>query len=249
MLGSKDQSFCIAHVGNVIKQRTQSRSSGRREACLGGVSHRSMTLSDWFRSLSELFVCNNVLYNQPFIQQDQQKRNSFSRLVLTLCHYFLPGLPPLLPPPTSLCSPQVFWHPGEVTWLCSGTCGACVAAAGTRWAPAGSLWMASVASPPAHAPPLEHTHTHIYRNCNQTHYGNVLMIKPLQQDLLYLAHPPHADTFSSYLSGSSPTSLKYPIRFCSHWQAAEYRRWLIMCCLFILAFDFPLCPSVPVQRP
>ena len=138
----------------------------------------------------------------------------------------------LCSPPTSLCSPQVFWHPGEVTWLCSGTCGACVAAAGTRWAPAGSLWMASVASPPAHAPPLEHTHTHIYRNCNQTHYGNVLMIKPLQQDLLYLAHPPHADTFSSYLSGSSPTSLKYLIRFCSHWQAAEYRRWLIVLSIY-----------------
>ena len=80
--------------------------------------------------------------------------------------------PPRLSLPTPP-SPHVFHRvcvcvgvAGGVTWPCSATCAACVSAAGTRWAPAGSLGTASATSPRAPAPLLEnghtthHTHTH-----------------------------------------------------------------------------------------
>lgn len=128
-------------------------------------------VTDRLRSLQ---FCNIVPPNQPFVQHDEVKINISS---VCFCKRRWPvSLFVIIFSLVSPCPPYFsttgFWLPRGVTWLCSGTCVVCVAAAGTRWAPAGSLWTASVASPPAHAPPLEHTNVSPLESTAQQHnYG------------------------------------------------------------------------------
>lgn len=147
-LGFKDHSFCIARDGIVIRQKDAVISPGR-----GGWGASQPSVSP--RGDVVLLVvdpcdrCTACHQKQPR-RTETTSPACFSTTRLTL-FIFSPRSPFAL-----LSSLFPTGIRGAVTWLCSGTCVVCVAAAGTRWAPAGSLWTASGASPPAHAPPLQH---------------------------------------------------------------------------------------------
>lgn len=106
----------------------------------------SLFLSRWRDAAQTWFVWLFLL-----VAQSQTNPKRFFAFFLTT-H----PLPSLVNPPGPA---------GVVTWLGSETCVVCAGAAGTRWAPAGTPWTASGASPPARAPPLEQKMCGRYPRC------------------------------------------------------------------------------------
>lgn len=103
ILSFKDQSFCIAHDGIVIKQRMHSHFSRGREA-----GHSAVVLL-----VKESYdLCNSVPQNHPSSGRTNNFSVCFCVLMTSLTLFSFSVSLLSLPPP---CFPLFFRHPGGVT--------------------------------------------------------------------------------------------------------------------------------------